>query len=145
MLDALIANQDRHHQNWGALRSEQVTQLAPTFDHGASLARNEPDETRNKRLYGTDPRFGIKPFSEKARSSFYDGGNKPLKTQAAFRAVAEYNPDAAALWLSRLSELTESDLQSIIDSVPKQRMTAIAREFTLRLLCINRNRLLSVD
>ncbi|MGB7328738.1 MAG: hypothetical protein WBD31_27920 [Rubripirellula sp.] len=144
MLDALIANQDRHHQNWGALRSEQVTQLAPTFDHGASLARNEPDVTRAKRLHGSDPGFGIVPFSEKARSSFYDGGKKTLKTYAAFQAMADRKPDAAKRWLSRLSELSEIDFQSILDSIPAERMTAIAREFTLKLILVNLNRLLRV-
>lgn len=41
MLDALVCNTDRHHQNWGVLvaRSEGQMQrtLAPTFDHASSL------------------------------------------------------------------------------------------------------------
>ena len=49
MLDTLIANQDGHHQNWGALRQQRIW-LAPTFDHGAGLARNEPEENRERRL-----------------------------------------------------------------------------------------------
>jgi len=46
MLDAWVANQDRHHQNWGAIRvpDQAMMFLAPTFDHGASLARNLSDE-----------------------------------------------------------------------------------------------------
>ena len=144
MLDALIANQDRHHQNWDAIRSEQVTELAPTFDHGASLARNEPDNTRTKRLHGPDPRFGLVPFSKKARSSFYDGGPKPLKTYAAFQAIADRKPDAAKRWQSRLSELSEVDLQPVLDLIPAERMTGIAREFTLKLILVNLNRLLGV-
>ena len=39
MLDAWIANQDRHHENWGALQDDRL-RLAPTFDHGASLAQS---------------------------------------------------------------------------------------------------------
>ncbi len=35
MLDALIGNCDRHHENWGVLADEQYLFLAPTFDHGA--------------------------------------------------------------------------------------------------------------
>lgn len=38
ILDALVANQDRHHQNWGVVRLPNGDYLAPTFDHGASLA-----------------------------------------------------------------------------------------------------------
>lgn len=70
MLDALIANQDRHHQNWGALRSN-ISMLAPTFDHGAALARNEPEVKRSLRLQGRDPNYNIKNFAKKATSSFY--------------------------------------------------------------------------
>ena len=40
LLDAWIANQDRHHENWGALRHGDELRLAPTFDHGASLVNN---------------------------------------------------------------------------------------------------------
>ncbi|MBA2662854.1 MAG: HipA domain-containing protein [Bradymonadaceae bacterium] len=40
VFDALIGNVDRHHQNWGAIRTRDGTlHLAPTFDHGASLSR----------------------------------------------------------------------------------------------------------
>src|SRR6266496_4341526 len=48
LLDALIANQDRHHGHWGAIRlqGEKTLRLAPSFDHGASLARNITDEER---------------------------------------------------------------------------------------------------
>jgi hypothetical protein len=36
MLDAWIANQDRHHENWGAIRDAGGELfLSPTFDHGA--------------------------------------------------------------------------------------------------------------
>lgn len=51
VLDALIANQDRHHENWGVILGPNGdVSLAPTFDHGSSLARNETDENRVARL-----------------------------------------------------------------------------------------------
>ena len=141
MLDALIANQDRHHQNWGALRDRTKTRLAPTFDHGAGLARNEPDQTRQIRLYGRDRGYGIEAFATKARSSLYDGGKKPLTTLAAFEAISKRNPKASAAWLHRLKELDLTTIQSMIARVPEERMTPIAREFTVRLLLINQSRL----
>ncbi len=49
MLDAWVANQDRHHENWGALWHEHL-ELAPTFDHGAALARNLTDAERLSRM-----------------------------------------------------------------------------------------------
>ena len=44
LLDALIANQDRHYENWGYIFTEnQEAHLAPTFDHASSLGRNETE------------------------------------------------------------------------------------------------------
>ena len=39
VLDAWVANTDRHHQNWGVLVDTRtdVSLLAPSFDHGSSL------------------------------------------------------------------------------------------------------------
>lgn len=39
--DAWINNTDRHHMNWGVL--DPAKALAPSFDHGSSLAFGEPD------------------------------------------------------------------------------------------------------
>lgn len=55
MFDALISNQDRHNENWGMIiTSKGDTHLAPSYDHGASFARNESDETRKLRLESRD-------------------------------------------------------------------------------------------
>jgi hypothetical protein len=48
--DALIANTDRHHENWAVLKrqagSQTENRLAPSFDHASSLGR----EMRDNRL-----------------------------------------------------------------------------------------------
>ena len=51
ILDALINNTDRHHENWGLLLSEEMREnsvkltidVAPTFDHASSLGRELRD------------------------------------------------------------------------------------------------------
>lgn len=50
LLDALVGNTDRHHENWGVLVRREDSgklciELAPTFDHASSLGR-ELEETR---------------------------------------------------------------------------------------------------
>lgn len=43
MLDAIIANRDRHEDNWAVLRAQLSTstdRLAPSYDHGGSLGYN---------------------------------------------------------------------------------------------------------
>jgi hypothetical protein len=71
MLDAWIANQDRHHENWGALIVEGEVRLAPTFDHGASLARNLLDSERAERLTTKDNNRTVAAFAARGRSAFY--------------------------------------------------------------------------
>ena len=143
MLDALIANQDRHHQNWGALRSN-VTALAPTFDHGAALARNEPEGKRSLRLRGPDPNYNIQNFAKKAISSFYGSqdSKRPLGTLDAFREFAKSSPKNAEIWLDRLKLLALADFEVIISKVPASRMSSLTREFTIQLLEANQSNLL---
>lgn len=83
MLDAWIANQDRHHENWGALRINGELFLAPTFDHGASLARNLSDEDRKKRMSSSDNGYQVPSFAARARSAFYasEGQSRPMGTR----------------------------------------------------------------
>ena len=71
MLDAWVANQDRHHQNWGAILDDSQISLAPTYDHGASLARNLTDEERKARLQTRDQNQSVEHFAARARSGFY--------------------------------------------------------------------------
>jgi hypothetical protein len=143
LLDALIANQDRHHQNWGAIRDSE-NRLAPSFDHGASLARNEPDEKRFLRLNGPDPGFGIEKFARNARSSLYarDSDKKTLITLEAYRKFAERCPSAAHAWQERLHLLQAADFETIVERIPDDRMSRIAKDFTTRLLLINQRRIL---
>lgn len=143
MLDAWIANQDRHHQNWAALQDDKL-RLAPTFDHGASLARNISDEERHERLTTDDRNRRVAPFAERAKSAFYGdaASSRPLKTKEAFSAFARHAPAASQSWLDRLRGVELSSVQKIINGVPPQRMSGVAKEFTLQLLAANQKRLL---
>ena len=143
MLDAWIANQDRHHENWAALRDDEL-RLAPTFDHGAALARNISDEERKERLSTRDRNRTVEFFSSKAKSAFYNQAtdSQPLGTVEAFVAFAGFAPNAARLWLNQLEKIQPETVQAILDEVPNKRMTKITKEFTAKLLQINQERLL---
>lgn len=143
MLDAWIANQDRHHQNWAALRDDDL-RLAPTFDHGAALARNLGDIERHERLTAKDKNRRIPVFAEKATSAFYavTTDSKPLKTFEAFVAFAQYARGVAKLWIDRLAATGLDEIPRILDEVPTKRMSRISKDFTLHLLKFNQERLL---
>jgi hypothetical protein len=145
MLDAWIANQDRHHENWAALRDPSGLYLAPSYDHGASLARNVPDEEKKDRLESRDQGRRIPTFARRARSAFYadTGQAKPMPTVAAWLAFAQLVPDAATIWLDRLRAVSRAEVEGVLDQIPPSRMSAVCREFTLQLLLENQRRLVS--
>ena len=152
LLDAWVANQDRHHQNWAVLRSpggltSANLHLAPTFDHGASLARNLTDQERAERLASRDANRQLAAFVRKARSAFYADPRqaKPMATFDAWAAFSRKSPGEATIWLDALRRVDENMVQQIVDNVPLQCMSQISRDFTLALLAENRNRLLAGD
>ena len=143
MLDAWIANQDRHHENWGALLDDQL-RLAPTFDHGASLARNLSDSERKERLETRDRNRTVAYFAARARSAFYSAGDtpRPMGTMDAFFAFAGLLPEAAHCWTDRLASVDQDAIWQILNEVPNKRMSRISKEFTVELLLENQRRLL---
>lgn len=145
MLDAWVANQDRHHQNWGAIRRGEILSLAPSYDHGASLARNLLDSERSDRLVTQDQSRGIEAFVGKARSGFYASPDQPRTLLAldAFLKFREHVPGRADAWLDALAQVDEGRVQDIVSGVPPSRMSPVAREFTIKLLMINQQRILN--
>jgi hypothetical protein len=144
MLDAWIANQDRHHENWGALWDGNVLQLAPTFDHGAALARNLLDEERAERLATKDQNRTLAAFAARGRSAFYgsQADSRPLGLLDAFGRFASKAPQTARAWLERLRNVKRDRMKAILEQIPQHRMSDTAQRFTLELLVANQLRLL---
>jgi hypothetical protein len=146
MLDALVGNQDRHHENWGLVAVPgQCVALAPTFDHASSLGRNERDEERLRRLSTQDRGSSVEHYVERAESAFYatPASQRPLSTLAAFTEAARISPRAAKYWLDCLSHIALTDFESIVANVPVGEMSEPARRFALKMIQVNRERLLS--
>jgi HipA-like C-terminal domain len=147
LLDAWIANQDRHHENWGFIVSpERTIHLAPTFDHASSLGWNERDSTRLQRLTTRDMRRGVDQYVDKALSAFFSSptSSKPMTTLDVFSEAARLNPRAAKAWLERLTEISENDVARIFDQIPNDRISDAARRFAMKMLELNQKRLLKL-
>jgi hypothetical protein len=144
MFDAWIANQDRHHENWGALWDGKDMRLAPTFDHGAALARNLLDSEREERMATKDHNRTVAAFAERGRSAFYRSAHdsRPLELRELFLAVAAQVPNAAMAWREQLRNVNREALCGILDRVPAERMSEACKRFTLELLITNQKRLL---
>jgi hypothetical protein len=148
MLDAWIANQDRHHENWGlVISSDRNVHLAPTYDHASSLGWNETDDMRLERLETRDRRRSLEQYVKKAISAFYSSSEntKPLSTLEAFELAGRIRPLAAKAWLQRLAHVTSGQAASIFSRIPEDRISPIAIKFALKMLELNQHRLLSVE
>jgi excisionase family DNA binding protein len=150
MLDAWIANQDRHHENWALVVVPEdgtgSVHLAPSYDHASSFGSNETDTNMESRLTTRDIGRSMEKYVERARSAFYltPYSSKPLSTIDAFQGVASRRLEAARVWLKQLEEVSSSDTRSILERIPKTEITAVAIEFTQKIIELNRARLLKL-
>jgi hypothetical protein len=147
LLDALIGNQDRHQLNWGLIRSpERRLMLAPTFDHASSLGRNESDAVRIERMKTRDKGRSLETYAQRARSGLYrsQSSRKPMLTLEVFAEAQKLSATAAGYWLQRLAELHPDAMATVTEAVPDTMISEPARDFALRLMLINRQRLLAL-
>jgi hypothetical protein len=141
LFDALIANTDRHHENWGVVRSAgeaPVLSLAPSFDHASCLGRNEPDEKRCERLRTKDKRSAVEAYTSRARSAFFGRGENILKMQELVSALLRRYPEPTKLWAKQIQELPMERLKRIFNQVPADWISEPAVEFALRMLAYNK-------
>jgi hypothetical protein len=137
VLDALIGNTDRHHQNWGLLRGRQQKnqleqEIAPSFDHASSLGRNESEANLARRLKeGT-----VLSYARKGRGGiFWSSSDKKganpldLAERAARTWPAYFRP-----WLEIVHQLDESKFLGIVNRVPADWMSGQQRDFCVRFL-----------
>ena len=144
-LDALICNVDRHHENWGILRStgsggkHSKNMIAPTFDHASSLGRELRDKKRASIL--SEKRIG--DYIAKGAGAIYwqetdPKGENPL--QLCIRAARIF-PSYFAPWIQRLKEIRHEELDLLVSEVPNEFMSPIAKEFARAILLYTANEL----
>ncbi len=137
VLDAVIGNTDRHHQNWGMLRRQAeggVTEqeIAPSFDHASSLGRNESDENLERRLRDNL----VLHYARKGRGGIYwttsdaKGANPLDLVEKASRKW----PTFFAPWLQKIHQVDENHFLDIVSRVPDDWMSPAQKKFCLALL-----------
>ena len=139
VLDALIGNTDRHHENWGILRRRAGDEgrdfVAPSYDHASSLGRELRDERRDRLM--TENRIG--DYAERGRGAIYWSederhGASPLEL---VRRAAPTYPDLFHSALAKLQKLDEDSISTIVNRVPDNWMSPVARAFAIALMCYN--------
>ncbi len=141
VFDAWINNTDRHHMNWGILANQNV--LAPSFDHGSSLAFGETESRRNSMLSGGDT--SIRSWLDNGRTRSFEG--MPSMVDVAVSALDLCTAPTRASWLERLGNLDSPLVNGVIDQLPETGpagpiLSEAAGIFCKAILRINRERLL---
>ena len=123
-------------------------QLAPSYDHGSSLGRELQDVSRritrsrtdilasdgvlNYQLGGGSPRgVYIRPHSRHAPP--------PLVTA---QLICRWQPQVVRPWLDLLEGTTDNAFRDVIDRVPDEFISPVARDFAHRILVVSRDELL---
>lgn len=138
LLDAWVANQDRHHGNWGILEDlveGSPPRLAPSFDHGSSLGFQLHDSAKSALLDRGDV------FEWAKRGLCRPMAGKPNLVLLARMALKQAG-SAASYWLHQLASVTSAVETSIVDAIPGGRMSQPSRSLAKAVLETNRRRLL---
>ena len=139
VLDAIICNTDRHHDNWAVIRgpsgpSKIVHQVAPSFDHASSLGRELLDQNRKQKMaqnlvgrYVAKAGGGIYWQSSDAK------GSNPL--ELAVQAAKKY-PDFFSPWLDSVRQLQVESLENILAQVPVEWMSVESKQFCIKMMSV---------
>lgn len=132
VLDAVIGNSDRHHQNWGVIKTHKgPLRLAPTFDHATSLGTKLRDEERQARLDTRDEGYSVRAYVGRCTSALYRAPNdkKPLRTHGVVEMVRERYPEAVQMWLGRFKGLNDAAVNGLLDRIPEGWASGVERRF----------------
>jgi len=147
LLDAVIGNTDRHHENWGILRKRIAGgwqgMVAPTFDHASSLGRELLDEGAKRCRRRLLEEGRVADYSERARGAIFwqatdRRGISPLELM---RRAASSHPGLFGAALQRLEKLDPNTLHQMVWRVPAEWMSELARAFAVELMCYNLDQL----
>lgn len=140
VLDAIIANQDRHDQNWSVLQSPDGRDaLAGSYDHASSLGFNLRDREREKRL-----REGsVEAWARKGRATRFEhvpGERAATLVEHAGAALRRAGDATREFWLVKVRGIDADAVASLIGSIPD--LSHLTRTFVAELITINRRRVL---
>lgn len=137
LLDAWVAGRDRHHENWAAIEHSGRLRLAPSFDHGNALGFQEP-ETEVEHLAADAERLLV--WAKRGRSHHFEG--RPSLVNLAREALSLTDGEVRAYWRNMLVGIADSDVESVLAGVPTRYLSESGRTFRLKLLQVNRERIL---
>jgi hypothetical protein len=155
VLDALIGNTDRHHENWGLLwqvlveindfnesaRLNKQYDVAPSFDHASSLGRELMDVKRAEVL----AMGRIEAYCRRGRGGIYlSDGRKGANPLVLVESTALKHPEYFMPTLDVLRSVPLARLTQLLDQLPHDRASPTACQFAKEMLRIGYESLLRI-
>lgn len=131
VFDALIANNDRHCDNWGVLSGTKGYRLAPIYDNGSSLGFNVVEDKKQKML--TDNRM-LEGFCNRGKSCIGLPNKRKPKHFEILTFLNQSLPQEFEVVIKRLNKLNEGILGTVIRDIPSDTMSDLDKEWVVRLL-----------
>lgn len=131
VFDALIANNDRHCDNWGILTGPKIAQMAPIYDNGSSLGFNEVEDKKKKML--TDERM-MNGFCNRGKSCIGLPNRKKPKHFELLSFLNNCLPQELEINMHRLNKLNEEMIVTTVKDIPTGIMSDLDKEWIIRLL-----------
>lgn len=140
-LDAIIANGDRHENNWGILRpivGADESLLAPAFDNENSLGYQLTDANKESILAGNKS-GGVKGWALRGKAVRFQQDHEPIDDLVVFAVAAMLKTGTADFWAQKFANSEATLVEEIVDAIPQ--MSAAARTFMIKLTNTNIERL----
>lgn len=131
IFDALIANQDRHCENWGVIQKDGKLRFSPIFDNGASLGYNN-SEARLKLMF-TDKKM-FEAFTNKSKSIIGISDEKRPKIKIFLPHLLQMYPDIINEEIKRLNYLQKDAIKHILEGIPIEIMSQTEKTWVEKIL-----------
>lgn len=138
LLDALVGNVDRHHENWGVVLDrkkdpENILWISPSFDHASSLGRELTPEKLAAHMASDQ---GVERYISKARGGIYlhendARGAAPMHLVLSARKAY---PQYFEAWKAPFIALDIHRVEGILSRMPDDWMRHDQKEFVLRVM-----------
>jgi HipA-like C-terminal domain len=152
VLDGLIGNVDRHHENWGVLASRQVSsnpptpsyKVAPSFDHASSLGR-ELLEDRLQRILNSQS--GVESYVLKGRGAIYLDPNDKKGQNPLYLVElgAKKYPEYFKKPLDKLKTVPLEKILALVNQIPADRISPNHAEFVTRFISYTYKKLCNIN
>ncbi len=137
LLDAWIANTDRHAHNWGVLQNPRTGDLClgPSFDHGSALASGDGDNARAQRV----ERGTVDQWCEHGRTKRFYGGDAISLVDVAVEALSVCGAAARKHWVAQITGVDLDLCFDVVAAIPN--LSDPTRTFVRTALATNRKRI----